>query len=271
MHGIPLFFEQELGGGTYCDVTINPIRDEKLIQGILVVMHDITERKRIMELKTELVGNLSHELKTPVAILKGYLETILAHPDDPELLRNSLAKALVNVDRQNSIINDMLKLNLLETTDSFPFEPIDIGEVLDTCIGSLEPKITERGIHVTREKKDIPAAVSGNRFLAEEVFYNLIDNAINYNRPEGKIIISSEITGSVLAVLISDTGIGIPRESIGRVFERFYRVDRSRSRATGGTGLGLSIVKHAAGLLGWTIQVASDASGTTFRIGIPFS
>lgn len=264
-------FEMELLSGVSLDVNINPIREEKTLQGVLIVLHDVTERKRIMRIKTELVGNLSHELKTPITILKGYLETIREHLHDPASTTAFLEKALLNIDRQNSIINDMLKLNMLETAPAFPLERISLADIISNCVDILSPKVRERGIDLTLGLGDSRLELTGNRFLAEEVFFNLIDNAINYNRPGGRIVLSAAARQGSLLVTVSDSGIGIPEESLERIFERFYRVNKSRSRATGGTGLGLSIVKHAVDLLGWNISVKSGDAGTEFSVTIPFA
>lgn len=264
-------FEMELLSGVSLDVNINPIREEKTLQGVLIVLHDVTERKRIMRIKTELVGNLSHELKTPITILKGYLETIREHLHDPGSTTAFLEKALLNIDRQNSIINDMLKLNMLETAPAFPLERISLADIISNCVDILSPKVRERGIDLTLGLGDSRLELTGNRFLAEEVFFNLIDNAINYNRPGGRIVLSAAARQGSLLVTVSDSGIGIPEESLERIFERFYRVNKSRSRATGGTGLGLSIVKHAVDLLGWNISVKSGDAGTEFSVTIPFA
>ncbi|HSV98325.1 MAG TPA: ATP-binding protein [Spirochaetota bacterium] len=264
-------FEMELLSGVSLEVNINPIREEKTLQGVLIVVHDATERKRIMRIKTELVGNLSHELKTPITILKGYLETIREHLHDPVSTAGFLEKALLNIDRQNSIINDMLKLNMLETAPVFPLEQISVVDIITNCVNILAPKIRERGITLVPELGDSRLEVKGNRFLVEEVFFNLIDNAINYNRPGGSIGVTAEIRPASLVISVTDTGIGIPEESRERIFERFYRVDKSRSRATGGTGLGLSIVKHTVDLLGWEISVKSGIAGTAFVVEIPYA
>lgn len=264
-------FEMELLSGLSLDVNINPIREEKTLQGVLIVLHDVTERKRIMRIKTELVGNLSHELKTPITILKGYLETIREHLHDPASTSTFLEKALQNIDRQNSIINDMLKLNMLETAPTFPLERISLADIISNCVDILSPKLRERGIDLTLGLGDSRLELTGNRFLAEEVFFNLIDNAINYNRPGGRIGLSAATRQGSLLLTVSDSGIGIPEESLERIFERFYRVNKSRSRATGGTGLGLSIVKHAVDLLGWNISVKSGDAGTEFTVTIPFA
>ncbi len=264
-------FEEELLTGQYCEVFISPIKEERAIQGILIVIHDITEKKRIDRLKTELVGNLSHELKTPIAIQRGYLETIRQYLSDTEPCREFLDKSLANVERQNSIINDMLKLNRIETAPHFAAERIDCSAVIANCVDILSQKAATRHVTITMDLEKIEGAgmIEANRFLAEEVFFNIIDNAISYNTEHGSVNISTESGARDIRVIISDTGVGIPEESIGRIFERFYRVDSSRSRETGGTGLGLSIVKHAAEILGWKIGVTSSGKGTEFTVTIP--
>ncbi|HMB20579.1 MAG TPA: ATP-binding protein, partial [Spirochaetota bacterium] len=152
------------------------------------------------------------------------------------------------------------------------FEKVELDEVIINCINILSPKSSARNIHVLR-KYDYPLPeVEATKFLCEEIFFNLIDNALNYNIENGEIVISSKETENSLRISISDTGVGIPSESIGRIFERFYRVDKSRSRNSGGTGLGLSIVKHAAELLKWEVSVESEIGrGTTFIVTIPFT
>ncbi len=266
--GVASHFEEVLLSGIVCEVSLNPIKEKNTLQGILVVLHDITERKRIEQIKTELVGNMSHELKTPITIMKGYLETISENIHNTELSSEFIQKALDNADRQNSIINDILKLNMLEEKNDFLEEEINLRDVINTCIDILSPKAAERDITIVEDINILDENVKGNRFLAEEVFFNIIDNAVNYNRESGSIKISAEKKKFSRVVIIEDTGIGIPVESVDRIFERFYRVDKSRSRATGGTGLGLSIVKHAADLLGWGVALKSGKKGTVFTIEI---
>ncbi len=263
-------FEEEFMGGAVCEVFISPIKGESAIQGILIVLHDITEKKRIDRLKTELVGNLSHELKTPIAIQRGYLETMRECLDDRKLCVGFIEKSLANVERQNSIITDMLKLNRIETAQHFAKEPISIEKLIDGCVDILSHKAASRSVAIKADLSGVGAAalVQANRFLAEEVFFNIIDNAINYNREGGSVAISAADGAREISVTIADTGIGIPDRDVPRIFERFYRVDQSRSRETGGTGLGLSIVKHAAELLGWNIRVASGGEGTSFTVVI---
>ena len=268
LQGKSSFFEEPLLNGKTCEVYINPITDRNIIQGILVVLHDISEKKRIEKLKTDLVGNISHELKTPVAILKGYLETINDSKDNKKQTAEFIKKAISGADRLNSIINDMLKLNMLETSSDFQNENINIKKIIEGCIEILNQKISSKEITIDAELEKIDSYISANRFLAEAIFFNLIENAINYNRQNGKIKITAIESQNKISIFISDTGIGIPEDSLDRIFERFYRVDKSRSRSTGGTGLGLSIVKHAANLLLWNIRVESNSAFTTFTVEI---
>ncbi len=261
-------FQEKLFSGKFCEIFIVPIKDKSELEGILLIIHDITEKKKIDQLKTDLIGNLSHELKTPIAILKGYLETIQLNPHDKEQNADFISKALVNLERQNSIINDMLKLNMLETMNEESLAEINIKDIILNCTDILNSKAKAKEIGINYDIDVLDKPVKGNKFLAEEIFFNIILNAINYNNQKGRIDIKAETGNGRTVVSIADTGIGIPGESIDRIFERFYRVDKSRSRATGGTGLGLSIVKHAAEILRWKITVESGAGGTVFSIEV---
>ncbi len=267
-HGKPSSFEESFPGEKICEVYINAITDDNTIKGILVVLHDITEQRTAEKMKTDLVGNIAHELKTPIAILKGYLETVIENPANEKQAMDFIKKAVSGADRLNSIINDMLTLNMIETSPDFTKENININKIIDGCIDILQPKIITKEIQIETDIDLTNTIITGNKFLAEAIFFNLIENAINYNIQKGKIKIRTESTGNKTGIHISDTGIGIPEDSIHRIFERFYRVDKSRSRATGGTGLGLSIVKHAANLLLWSISVTSSPEGSTFTIEI---
>jgi len=267
-HGDGGCFEEEFAGDILCEVTVTPIKEDATLQGMLVVLHDITEKKRVDRLKTELVGNLSHELKTPVAILKGYMETIREHLSEPDLCAEMIRKSLVNVERQNSIINDMLKLNRIETGGDFTWEAVSVRETITGCIDLLSQKAQDKAVTVVISGEYLDLTVSANRFLAEEVFFNIIDNAISYNNPGGSVYIDCSVENGMVKINIIDTGVGIPQESLGHIFERFYRVDKGRSRETGGTGLGLSIVKHAAEILGWDVSVQSGTGGSRFTVDI---
>ncbi|MCU0848654.1 MAG: ATP-binding protein [Spirochaetes bacterium] len=266
--GSGMKFEDELLGGRYCHINISPIKEESTLQGVIIVLHDFTERKKLESMKADLVSNLSHELKTPVAIMKGYLETVLEGFDGGGPSLEYIKKALDSAERQNSIINDILKLNMLESAPDLEMTEINPGKIITGCIDILSVKAVKKGLEIKNDFSTADCVVNGNAFLAEEIFFNIIDNAVNYTNPPGTVTVSAEKTGGSLTVRVRDTGIGIPAGELDRIFERFYRVDRSRSRDTGGTGLGLSIVKHAAGLLGWRISVESGGDGTVFAVVI---
>lgn len=267
--GVKDIFEVEMTNDRFFEAVINPIREEKVIQGILIVLHDISEKRKIERIKSDLISNVSHELKTPIAIVRGYLETIKENYDNKAVTINFIDRAIDNVDRQNALIQDIIKLSMIESAKEFEKEKIDIKAVIERCLDLLAPKISKREITLTKDLgNNIDYSIIGNLFLVEEIFFNIIDNGINYNCQGGALKITGSETVNELVVRISDTGVGIPEECKDRIFERFYRVDRSRSRATGGTGLGLSIVKHAAMVLLWNISVDSDSNGSTFIITI---
>ncbi len=262
-------FEIEMPNDRFYEAVINPIREEKIIQGILIVLRDISEKRKIERIKSDLVSNVSHELKTPIAIVRGYLETIKENYDNKILSMNYIDRAISNVDRQNALIQDIIKLSMIESSKEFEREKIDLRIIIEGCLNLLSPKISDREI-ILKNNLDINVDYSlyGNLFLVEEIFFNIIDNGINYNSHGGTLSITGLVSANEFVIKISDTGVGIPSEYKDRIFERFYRVDRSRSRATGGTGLGLSIVKHAAMVLLWDISVDSDNKGSTFTIKI---
>ncbi len=266
--GQAIAFNEELLNGRHCEIDINPIKGGNTLQGTLIVLRDVTEKMKIEKMKIDLVSNMSHELKTPLAILKGYLETLEQHLGDPAEAHELLLKAITSADRQNLLINDILRLNRLETSADFMMETLELTDVIRDCVEILNQKAAEKHISITFNADDRSGGVQGNKMLAEEVFFNIIDNGISYNREAGSVVITMKKTGSRISVSVRDTGIGIPADSIDRIFERFYRVDKSRSRATGGTGLGLSIAKHAAEILNWDISVISDDRGTTFIVEI---
>ncbi len=260
-------FDEKLFNGKFYDIYISPVDEGDSLHGVLVVLHDITEKKKIEQIKADLIGNMSHELKTPIAILKGYLETIGENLHNTKLSEDLIIRAIENADRQNAIINDILKLHMIESSTEFDFEKIELKQIIVNCLNILSPKTAAKKIIINTDIT-LPDPVSVNRFLAEEIFFNIIDNAINYNNEAGEISIIAFRDKDKTVVSVKDTGIGIPADSIDRIFERFYRVDKSRSRETGGTGLGLSIVKHACDILKWDIEALSDGIGTEFKITI---
>jgi two-component system phosphate regulon sensor histidine kinase PhoR len=268
-NGTALHFEEELSGGRIYEVFLHGVSKGMNSDSALLLLHDITEAKRIERIKTELVGNMSHELKTPITIMRGYLETIQDNLSADHPMRPFIDKALENADRQTSLINDILKLHLMESRKEFPLEPVHLTEIIDGIITLIKPKSTAKEISFSVDYHSLPEKINGSRFLAEEIFFNLIDNAVGYNNVHGSVSIHAESSENRYMIMIDDTGPGIPAEEIERIFERFYRVEKSRSRATGGTGLGLSIVKHACELMGWKITACAIHTGSRFTVEIP--
>ncbi|MBP7902135.1 MAG: hypothetical protein KA015_04900 [Spirochaetes bacterium] len=260
-----------ISGKTY-ETLIKPVFYGESFYGLILSMRDITEKNKIDLFKKELVGNLSHELKTPITIAKGYLETIQNIPDDNPQRIKFIDKTIANLNRQNAIIIDMLKLNMLETANVFDKETVNIKTLISNIIDILSPKFAEKEIIVEYENSAFDFNVKTSRFLAEQVFFNIIDNAASYNIRGGRIIITNEMINNYSEINIKDTGIGIPDELRERIFERFFRVDKARSRETGGTGLGLSIVKHCLEILNWDINVkGASGNGSEFIVKIPLT
>lgn len=242
-------------------VGISPIESDGKLLGVVILAFDITDQVNAQRNRQEFTANVSHELKTP-------LQSIL---NSGQLLQNGLVKAEDTVkftgyicseaERLLQLINDVIRLSQLDESGDYPKESVDLYQVSSQVLQSLLPSADKRSITVELHGEN--AVISGIRQLAYELIYNLCDNAIRYNKDGGKVI----VTVSKDSVSVQDTGIGIPREHQSRIFERFYRVDKSHSRETGGTGLGLSIVKHAAQRLGAKIHLESKLGiGTTIYV-----
>ncbi len=231
---------------------------------------DQQSRKSSERLRREFTANVSHELKTPLTSISGYAELIqtgMAKPDD---VKGFAAKIRKESARLLTLIGDIIKLSELDSADGEPqlaahFEQVDLMEVAKECVSDLQ--LTAQKAYITILAQGSSALVQADRGLLMELCTNLCDNAIRYNRAGGKVTVTVETTPEGASLTVQDTGIGIPPEHQQRVFERFYRVDKSRSKATGGTGLGLAIVKHIAMLHGAKLTLESEeGKGTTIRI-----
>jgi len=233
---------------------------------ILVSLRDVTAEKEVEKIKKELVTNMSHELKTPLTAIKGYGETLRDEVTGEP--RKYLDVILKHADRLISIVNDILSLSGLEETKP-ELVPVDISDLIRETSSLFSEKMKKRKIELILDLDESNRIVPGDRFKMEELFINLIDNAVRYT-DEGNISIRSFLKDDLLNVTIRDTGIGIPERSLPRIFERFYVVDKSRSRETGGTGLGLSIVKHIMMLHKGNIEISSRlGSGTEILLKFP--
>ena len=230
--------------------------------------NEIIELRERENFRREFIGNISHELKTPIFNIQGYMLTLLDGAlDDPEINRKYLKRANKSVDRMINIIDDLETISALESKSvQLSLSSFDIIELVREVFDVSEDKAAKRNIALTLKKDyDKPIKVEADRPKIEQVLTNLITNAIKYGKNDGKIEVRFYDMHDNVLVEISDDGVGIPQEDIPRVFERFYRVDKSRSREAGGTGLGLSIVKHILEAHKQTINVrSSENAGSTF-------
>ena len=240
--------------------------------GAVVVLNDVTRLKRLETVRRDFVANVSHELKTPVTSIKGFAETLLdGAADDPEAARRFLRIIAGQADRLNAIIEDLLALSALEATrEGRPaLEEADVCDVVTVAVEVCEPKAQAKGI---RLDTTCDAAVFApiNPPLLEQAVVNLIDNAVKYSPEGSEVGVSLEQADDEVVIRVADHGPGIPREHLPRLFERFYRVDKARSRDLGGTGLGLAIVKHIAQVHGGRVSVESTLGrGSTFSLYLP--
>jgi two-component system phosphate regulon sensor histidine kinase PhoR len=250
-----------------------PVTREGALKGAVLVFHDITEFKRLEKVRQDFVANVSHELRTPISSIKGYAETLLEGAmKDKEHLKDFLKIIHEDANRLAVLIEDLLDLSKIESGKmAMEFAPLDLEPFLKRTSGVLDQFIKEKALSLTL---DIPATLP--KLLTDEkslgqVLLNLLDNAVKYTPKGGKIRVSAVKSNErMIQIDVEDTGIGIPEKDIPRIFERFYRVDKGRSRELGGTGLGLSIVKHIVMAHGGEIWVkSSPGQGSTFSFTIP--
>jgi two-component system phosphate regulon sensor histidine kinase PhoR len=234
----------------------------------VVMCHDVTELKRVEKIKKDFVVNVSHELRTPLTAIKGFVETIEDDIDDKN--RGYLTIIRRNTDRLINIVEDLLLLSELEEKGAaLSLEACDLKIMLEQMQRIFEPRLKEKGLSLTISADQALPDIMADAFKLEQVFVNLLDNAIKYTEKGGITVSLLQRNGRVL-IEVQDTGIGIPPEHLPRIFERFYVVDASRSKQLGGTGLGLSIVKHIVLLHSGTIEVASTpGQGTKIIITLP--
>lgn len=236
---------------------------------IIFSLLDISQIKEMEKLKRDFVSNVSHELRTPLTAIKGFIETL--SEDATEEQKHYIQVIERNTNRLINIVKDLLILSKLEQTQEIDREQVNILSLLENLRPLFKDRLAEKSMRLNIEERgDLPLII-GDIFKLEQVFINLIDNAVNY-AGRGDITISFDIREAMLRIKVKDEGDGIPNQHLGRLFERFYVTDTSRSRRMGGTGLGLSIVKHIINLHNGRIQVQSiEGEGTTFRILLPIS
>ncbi|UOY90291.1 two-component system histidine kinase PnpS [Bacillus glycinifermentans] len=238
-------------------------------KGIVLVFHDMTERKQLEEMRKDFVANVSHELKTPITSIKGFTETLLdGAMNERETLQQFLSIILKESGRLQTLIQDLLDLSKIEQQNfTLNIQDCEIGEILTEIEMLLKNKAEERGIALKLEKPEEPAIASGDPHRLKQIFLNLVNNALTYTPEAGSVTISAEVLEDAVQVKVKDTGIGIKKAEIPRIFERFYRIDKDRSRNSGGTGLGLAIVKHLVEAHHGEIDVESEqGKGTVFTV-----
>ncbi len=281
---------------------VAPVRhNDGTVTGAVAILQDLTEMRRLERVRRDFVANASHELRTPIATIRATAETILDAADDPELIRRFLPHLVSEAERISRLISDLLDLARAEesggeSSGAMPEIPVDLCAITKNVMQLLGDKAQQNNISVAFEEPENAngVAVNGDAAAIEQVIYNLLDNALIYTPPEGSVLLKlnaanngasvngaanngaalseNRDAGKFVVFSVQDTGIGIPSADLSRVFERFYRVDKARSRAQGGTGLGLAIVKHIVENHDGYVEVESEVGqGTTFRVLLPSS
>jgi len=284
---IPELFSQvlETGKPASADITIDgpvertwkvscaPIISRKgKVQAVVAVFYEITELDRIDRMRKDFVINVSHELRTPLAAIQGYAETLLDGAiDDPEVNRRFVRILSQNAERLAQLTADLMTLSQVEVnTREFAFSPHSVGELLRQAVDVVRTVAAKKSIEVSIESADERLVVECDSGAIHQVLGNLLDNAVKYSSEGGNVTLGAREKNGMVRFYVRDTGFGIPAEHIPRLFERFYRVDKARSRELGGTGLGLAIVKHLVASHHGSVGVESEpAKGSTFWFELP--
>ena len=258
----------ELGIGRY-QMMASPVISNDTVSGIVLLILDVTEKEKAEQLRREFTANVSHELKTPLHTISGSAELLangMVKPEDIPVFSNRIYS---EAQRMIQLVEDIIRLSHLdEGAEDMKWDTVNLYAVAEDTVKLLADEAKSKGIKF--ELYGDAVSINGIRQLLQEIVYNLCDNAIKYNRRDGSVSVEVKDMGDAAMISVSDTGIGIPAEHQNRIFERFYRVDKSHSKEIGGTGLGLSIVKHAAKLHNAEIILHSIVNeGTEITIKFP--
>jgi two-component system sensor histidine kinase SenX3 len=237
--------------------------------GALVVVDDVTDRRRLEAVRSDFVANISHELKTPVGAIGLLAETLLAE-DDPAVVRRLAERMVGEAFRVGRTIDDLLALTQIEAEEGGRRDQVPVHLFVAEAVERVRPAAEQQGITIEVEEAAPRLVVLGDRRQLVSAAYNLLDNAVQYSDAGSSVQVQARTDGRWVDLSVADHGIGIPPRDLERVFERFYRVDRARSRKTGGTGLGLAIVRHVASNHAGDVRVESvEGEGSTFTLRLP--
>ena len=256
-------------GGRCCQVMANPVLRDGEVEGAVVVILDITEREERENLRREFTANVSHELKTPLTSISGFAEIIKNGIVKPEDIPRFAGNIYEESQRLVTLVDDILNLSRLDEADvQLEREDFDLSSLARDVAGRLKTSAKKNGVVITVIGDK--AEINGVKSIVDEMVFNLVDNAVKYNKQNGRVTVTVDSSSDGTALTVTDTGIGIPQADVDRVFERFYRVDKSHSKEIGGTGLGLSIVKHGAAFHNAKVSLQStEGEGTTVRLVFP--
>jgi two-component system phosphate regulon sensor histidine kinase PhoR len=241
-------------------------------RGAVLVLHDVTHLRKLETVRQDFVANVSHELKTPLAAIQATVETLLDGAiGDPEHNVRFLERIRESADRLHKLVQDLLTLGRIESSQApLDLEPIALQAAVDACISRHADRARTKDLQLVPQPAESPVSALADEEALAEILDNLVDNAIKYTPAGGTIQLRWSADNGIAILEVADTGVGIPEKDLPRIFERFYRVDKARSRELGGTGLGLSIVKHLVHALHGGIAVESElGAGSTFTIRVP--
>jgi two-component system, OmpR family, phosphate regulon sensor histidine kinase PhoR len=257
----------------HIEVSAVPIKDsDDEVSGAVALFHDITELKQLDQIRRDFVANVSHELRTPLSILRGYIEVLF---DEPQTSREELTRILSIMERHSKrlqrLVDDLLSLAQLESSQAqLELSVVRMDELFNNLIRDWKEKLARKNLKVIVDLPSETLMLRADGTRLEEVLHNLLDNAMKFSPESGQIRLQGARCGSNVVLSVADNGIGISKEHLSRIFERFYRADKARSRELGGTGLGLAIVKHIAQLHGGRVEADSEVGrGTTIRVVLP--
>jgi two-component system phosphate regulon sensor histidine kinase PhoR len=242
--------------------------------GVLAALHDVTELRKLENVRREFVANVSHELKTPLTSIKGYVETLLdGAMNDPKHSKDFLETIQEHTANLSRLIDDVLDLSAIEAERvAYRMEPVALNDIVERIVKALGPMAKAKKVTIVKDLGEDLPKVRADREKLAQVVMNLIDNAIKFNQSGGEVRVSAHTNGKELLIRVSDTGRGIAAQDLPRVFERFYRGNKDRSHEIPGTGLGLAIVKHLVEAHGGTVSAKSaTGQGSTFEFTLPLA